>query len=82
MVRTQIQLTEEQMGALRRKAAAEGRSMAEIVRAGIDCVLWDHADRDRDAAKRRSIEGLGRFHSGTTDLGSEHDCYLPEAFKD
>jgi plasmid stability protein len=82
MIRTQIQLTEEQARALRQRAAAEGRSMADLVRDGVDRLLEDRAERDREETKRRSIDALGRFHSGTADLGSAHDRHLGEAFEE
>ena len=81
MIRTQIQLTEHQAHVLRQRAAAEGRSMAELVREGIDRLLSDNTEPEREAAKRRSVNALGRFHSGNTDLGSAHDRHLSEAFE-
>ena len=78
MIRTQIQLTEEQARALRKRAADEGRSMADLVRDGVDRLLVDQGDQDTEAVKRRSIDALGRFQSGTTDLGSAHDRYLSD----
>ena len=82
MIRTQIQLTEPQAEALRQRAAAEGRSMADLVRDGVDRLLADLALKDQEAAKRRSIAALGRFHSGVADLGSAHDLHLGQAYDD
>lgn len=82
MIRTQIQLTEAQMQALRRKAATEGRSMADVIRAGLDRMLEDRVEGDREAAKRRSLDALGQFRSGTADLGGEHDRHLSETWAD
>ena len=79
MIRTQIQLTEEQARALRKRAADEGRSMADLVRDGVDRLLVDRGVQDKEAAKRRSIDALGRFRSGMTDLGSAHDRHLGDA---
>ena len=79
MIRTQIQLTEEQARALRKRAADEGRSMADLVRDGVDRLLVDRGVQDKEAAKRRSIAALGRFRSGMTDLGSAHDRHLGDA---
>ena len=82
MIRTQIQITESQARDLRQRAAAEGRSMANLVRDGIDRLLADRTERGREALKQQSIAALGRFHSGITDLGSAHDRHLGEAFED
>jgi Arc/MetJ-type ribon-helix-helix transcriptional regulator len=78
MIRTQIQLTDEQARALRKIAAAEGRSMADVVRDGLSLLLRGRATADREAVKRRSLAALGRFRSGAPDLASEHDRHLGE----
>ncbi len=79
MIRTQIQLNDKQERALRNRAADEGRSMADLIRDGVDRLLVDQGDQDTEAVKRRSIDALGRFRSGTTDLGSGHDRYLSDS---
>jgi len=80
MVRTQIQLTEDQLAALRRISAADGRSIADLVREGVEAVLRsrprsNHADR-----VARAIQAAGKFTSGSRDVSSRHDRYLAEAF--
>ena len=80
MIRTQIQLTEEQARSLRIRARAEERSMAELVR---ECVAEYLARRPapdiRELARRaRGLEG--RFRSGFPDLAEEHDRHLDDAF--
>lgn len=77
MVRTQIQLTEEQARALKAAAARRGVSIAELVRQGVERILAE----DEDAEKWRRAEALiGRFHSGHTDIAAEHDRYLAEDY--
>ncbi len=80
MVRTQIQLTDAQARALKSLAAAEGRSMAEVIRDGVDALLRARRVVDREALKARSIAALGRFKSGTRNLGSRHDDHVADAF--
>jgi hypothetical protein len=80
MLRTQIQLTADQARRLRERAAAENRSMADLVRDAVDASLRAGALVDRDVLKQRSLDSLGRFRSGATDLASEHDRHLDEAF--
>jgi plasmid stability protein len=51
--RTQILLDEERHRALRRRSAASGRSVGELIREGIDRLLADEGERDRDAETER-----------------------------
>lgn len=80
MVRTQIQLTEEQASALRALAAAEGCSMAELIRGSVDRLLRQRGRYNREELRRRAKEAAGRFRSDLGDLAAEHDRYLDEAF--
>lgn len=81
MVRTQILLTEAQSHELRTRSAAEGRSMADLVRDGVDAVLRERGDASRSGAKVRALAAVGRFRSGVQDLGTRHDQHLDEAWK-
>jgi len=80
MVRTQILLSEEQAVALREAAARAGRSMADLVREGVDAVLSQRQLPGRSAIKHRSLAAVGKFRSGTPDLATNHDTHLAEAF--
>ncbi len=82
MQQAQIRLTDDQARQLRELAAAQGCSLADVVRQGIDLLLQSRGSPDREAIKQRSLEALGRFHSGLTDLAVEHDRYLDEAFRE
>lgn len=81
MVRTQIQLEDEQLEQLRRWAEAEGTSLAEAVRRAIAQFLRKGAVAPRGEQKRRALEAAGRFGSGVTDVSGEHDAHLAEAFR-
>jgi predicted DNA-binding protein len=81
MVRTQIQLTEEQSTAVRELARREQRSMADLVRESIEARLRQPGFEDREGLKRRAIAVIGRFRSGVADLGSQHDRYAAESFE-
>lgn len=81
MLRTQVQLTEQQFAALKAMAAAEGVSMAELIRRGVDLVLRSSGAVDREVRVRRAIAAAGRFRSGLGDLAARHDDYLVEAFE-
>jgi hypothetical protein len=81
MVRTQILLTEQQAQELRKRAAAERRSMADLVRDSVDTMLGAGAGSERDHAKARALAAVGRFRSGVPDLGTRHDDHLAEAWR-
>lgn len=76
MERTQIQLTEEQLQALRRVAAQRGISMAAVIRELIDDALSAPAS----ARSARARSAVGRFSSGARTLSREHDRELERAF--
>jgi len=82
MIRTQIQLSEEQTRKLRRAARREGVSVAEAIRRLVDRGLTDDA-ADRARLYERAAETVGRFRDrrGAKDVSEEHDAYLDEAFE-
>jgi predicted DNA-binding protein len=79
MHRTQIQLTDEQLAALRALSAAKHRSVADLVRESVDRFV-EQASPDRDELMKRAIEAAGQFSSGLTDVSERHDDYLAEDF--
>ncbi len=78
MIRTQVQLTEEQSQALREMAAQEHVSMAELIRRALDHWLKMGGQASLDERRRRAIAVSGRFHSGLGDLAERHDYYFAE----
>jgi len=82
MIRTQIQLSEEQMKSLKRLAAERQVSVAELVRQGVDVVLGAAAGERMEEKRRRAISVAGRFHSGVRDLSTRHDDYVAEAYSE
>ena len=81
MIRTQIQLTEEQVRALKQLAAREGKSMAELIRTSVDNMLRSSILLDPGERYRKAIAATGRFHDSSQDLSLEHDRYLRESFE-
>ncbi len=79
MLRTQIQLKKEQMEWLRSKARARGVSVSQLIRESIKFYQTheEHLPEDR---KRKALEAVGRFSSGTSDVSERHDDYLAEAY--
>ncbi len=81
MIRTQIQLTEEQATGLQRLAREQRVSMASVIRQSVDKTLADeHAATDMER-RQRAMEISGAFRSGQTDIGTNHDKYLAEIYK-
>jgi hypothetical protein len=78
MVRTQIQLTEKQARRLRQVAAAQRRSMADLIRGSVDVLLAQPDAGDDDAKLQRALSVIGRFRSGAGDLSTAHDGHLAE----
>ena len=82
MVRTQIQLTEEQSRNLKRMALGRGLSVAELIRQSVDQYLRSKGELTPEKMRQRALAVIGIASSGVTDLGREHDHYLDEAFVD
>ncbi|MFV1957920.1 MAG: CopG family transcriptional regulator [Planctomycetota bacterium] len=80
MIRTQIQLTEDQARRLKHRATEEGRSMADLVREAVADLLARGAGPDPDERRRRARAVAGAFHSGMGDLSEQHDRHLREAY--
>jgi len=76
MVRTQIQLTENQVRRLRDQARQEGRSMADLIRESVERYINVPTVVDVAESKRRAPEAVGRFRSGYSDIAVNHDRYL------
>ena len=81
MVRTQIQLTKEQADALKRLATAQGISMAELIRRGVEILLHSHKIVTPEERRQRAVAVAGRFHSGRSNLSRKHDEHLAEAYR-
>jgi hypothetical protein len=79
MVRTQIQLTEEQAMGLRRIAAERGISMAAVIRESVDRTL---EQEDRAQLWEQAFAVFGKYTDvdGATDVSEEHDRYLDDAY--
>ncbi len=82
MVRTQIQLTERQARELKRMAAREGVSMAEVIRRSVDARIREGAGEvPWEERVHRAQAAMGKFRSGLKDVAERHDDYLVEAYR-
>jgi predicted DNA-binding ribbon-helix-helix protein len=80
MVRTQIQLTDDQMRALRKIASERRVSIAQLVRQAVDKLIKSGTHLDTSEQRRRAMEASGRFRSGLGDISEKHDQYFAETF--
>ena len=80
MIRTQIQLTEEQSQTLKRLARKQQRSVAELIRQSVDLYLSTTGEVPIDQQYERALALAGKYGSGDVDLGRRHDAYLAEAY--
>jgi len=83
MVRTQIQLTEQQAEEVKRIARARHVSSAEIIREALDNLIRSGAGATvvAEDRRRRALNAVGKFSSGKRDISRKHDKYLSEAFR-
>jgi len=82
LVRTQIQLTEEQARELRRRAAERQTSIAALIRDAVDQAL---AGAGRDARWERALAAVdagteGYAPDSARDASEQHDRYLADAY--
>jgi hypothetical protein len=82
MVRTQIQLTDEQASRLKDLARRRHTSMAELVREGVETVIARDRGPDKEERKRRFLAIMGTMDFGAPDIATNHDEYLAEAYLD
>jgi hypothetical protein len=81
MVRTQIQLTEDQAKALKKIAQSRHLSVAELIRKAVDTVIKSSSFIDIEERHKRAMEIVGKFGSGKRDVSKKHHLYLTEAYK-
>ncbi len=80
MVRTQIQLTEDQAKALKKIAQSRHLSVAELIRKAVDTVIKSSTVMNVEERHKRAMEIVGKFGSGKRDVSNKHDLYLTEAY--
>ena len=82
MLRTQVQLTDEQHRMLRAEAQRHGVSISEVVRR---CIVRffesEHTDRHELFARASALVGAFVDPQSATDISVRHDEYLDEAYE-
>jgi Arc/MetJ-type ribon-helix-helix transcriptional regulator len=82
MIRTQIQLTEEQSRRIKWVARQKNISMAQAIRYAVDDWLERSSQLTEAERWERSLDAVGSCHSGNSDLAENHDRSLAEAYDD
>ncbi len=80
MIRTQVQLTEQQAEGLRELAHKNNVPIAELIRQAVDDLLHKSGTVTFRERRRRLLSLAGKYDSGLTDISSRHDDYLDEAY--
>lgn len=83
MIRTIVQLTEEQHRVLKELASEYHVSISEMVRRSVDALAQNKLlARSREEIRRRAMDwvGIARDPKGVTDLAENHDAYLEEIY--
>ncbi|MBE3074117.1 MAG: CopG family transcriptional regulator [Actinobacteria bacterium] len=73
MVRTQIQLSEDEAEAVKKLARERSVSMAAVVRDAVDQYVRRESGVSLDERWQRSLAAVGGFHSGGANLSATHD---------
>jgi hypothetical protein len=68
------------MKALRQLSASNGKSIADLVRQGVDRLLASQPGISPEERIQRAMRVAGRFKSRLSDVSARHDRYLSEAF--
>jgi hypothetical protein len=80
MIRTQIQLTEDQAQALKNIATSRRVSVARLIRQAVDAMIESSPPVDPEERHKRAMDIVGKFHSGRHDISKKHDDYLLDAY--
>lgn len=84
MIRTQVQLTDQQARALRERANETNRSLAALIREAVDRLLAEDVEDVRWERALAIVEAppAGYEPDSARDVAREHDRYLAEAYAD
>jgi len=88
MIRTMVQLTEEQLKVLKTMAKARKTSVARLVRESVTIyVAMSIQNPEREKKRRRALNGLKKIQKanfndadGKKDIATNHDQYLAEIY--
>ena len=78
MIRTQIQIEEDQIEWLRSESRARGVSISHLIRESINLYRADQR-RFPEGKKAKALAAVGRFSSSFSDVSKRHDAHLADA---
>lgn len=79
LIRTQVQLAEDQYRRLKSLAAARSQSVSQLVREGVDRLL-EEAGQDRKWRRLLEVAGSVEDREGAEDVSQKHDEYLARIY--
>lgn len=82
MIRTMVQLPEEQLNVLKELAKTRKTSVAKLVRESVAYYVTVSGKTSPDEKRKRAIALAGRYRSNEpgANVSEEHDKYLAEAY--
>jgi hypothetical protein len=80
MIRTQIQLTPDQVRWLKQKAAEDNTSMAEVIRKSLNIFMDKNGQINPVDHHQKARQAIGAL-SGPQDFAENHDQYLSDAYQ-
>ncbi|CAN5892731.1 hypothetical protein BH23ACT11_BH23ACT11_28660 [soil metagenome] len=81
MIRTQVQITEQQDKLLEDIGRERRLSKSELIRRAVDMMLeCEGIERSLEEQRERALALSGRFRSGGTDTARRHDEALADAY--
>jgi hypothetical protein len=80
LIRTQVQIEEDQIKWLRAKAMEKGVSVSQLIREGV-ALYRTQEEQIPDDKKKRALTAVGRFSSDASDVSVRHDDYLADAIR-
>ncbi|MCA9923175.1 MAG: ribbon-helix-helix protein, CopG family [Anaerolineales bacterium] len=80
MIRTQIQLTEDQSRILKAMSREQNVSIAELIRQSVEQFIHTSNRPTPEGITERLLSIAGKYSSGVADLSANHDDYLAEAY--
>lgn len=81
MVMAQVTLTDEEAERLEELARDKRVSLDDVIHDMVVEQLSRASELTMAEKRRRSLEVLGKYRSGVTDLAENHDKYLAEAYE-
>jgi hypothetical protein len=80
MIRTQIQLEENQVAALQKLASERRQSVAQLIRTSVDLFVQREAGAGQADRLERAKSVIGKFSSASPDVSRLHDAHLADAY--